>query len=113
MSKDRLEEALEAMRNESVRPEQLEEARARVWQRLGGQNMTVCSEFQLQFQDYLNGRLDGNRRLLIEDHLSRCSRCRSRLAEQRGGQKHAALPRRQASWWPRWGAWAAAAHHSP
>ena len=87
MSKDRLEEAITAMKGESVHPEKLEEARARVWEKLGRQSKTACSEFQLQFQDYLDGRLDSRRRLLIDDHLSRCPHCRAQLAEQRGERK--------------------------
>jgi hypothetical protein len=119
MSKDRLEEALKAMKSENVPSEQLAETRARVWQKLGGHNMAthalgsqnpaVCSEFQLQFGEYLNGQLDGNRRLLIEDHLSRCPHCRSQLAEQKGEHKRVAMAERRTSWWPRWGTWAAAA----
>jgi len=119
MSKDRLEEALKAMKSESVPSEQLAEARTRVWQKigpqsmgphaLGGKSMAVCSEFQLQFQDYADGRLDSNRRLLFEDHLSRCPHCRSQLAEQKGEQRHDHMPERRTSSWPRWGTWAAAA----
>ena len=119
MSKDRLEEALNAMKTESVPSEKLAETHARVWQKLESQsmarhaaenqNLSVCSEFQQQFQDYLDGRLDGNRRLLIEDHLSRCPQCRSQLAERRGEHEHTVVPLRRTSRWPRWGTWAAAA----
>jgi len=109
MSEDRLEKALEAIKSESVSPEELASARERVWGKLGTPSELLCAEFQLQFRDYLDSRLDSNRRLLIEDHLSRCTACRAQLAEQRGEQKATVMPQRRAPWWPRWGTWAAAA----
>jgi len=109
MSEDRLEKALEAMMNETVNPDELAGARARVWEKLGIQGAAACAEFQPSFREYLDGRLAGNRRLLMEDHLSRCSQCRTQLAALKGEQKVVAMPQRRASWWPRWGTWAAAA----
>ena len=60
-------------------------AHDRVWEKLAGPGEALCAEFQAQFRDYLDGKLDGNRRLLMEDHLSRCPKCRaeSRLTERR------------------------------
>ena len=109
MSEDRLEKALEAMRNESVSPEQMAEARSRVWAQLEGAGMSACAEFQPGFGDYLAGGLTGSRRLLMEDHLSRCPKCRARVAELRGERKVVPLPQRRAYRWPQWGTWAAAA----
>ena len=109
MSEDRLEKALEAMKNESVNPEELAGARARVWEKLEAHGAAACAEFQPGFREYLDGRLAGNRRLLMEDHLSRCPQCRTQLAALKGEQKVIAMPQRRASWWPRWGTWAAAA----
>jgi len=107
MSEDRLEKALEAIRNESSTPEQLESARVRVWENL--ESATVCAEFRLQFHDYLDGRISDNRRLLLEDHLSRCPQCRAQMAGLKGGATVIPMPRRRASVPLRWAAWAAAA----
>jgi hypothetical protein len=109
MSEDRLDKALEAMRSEGINPGELAKARARVWEKLGSSGAALCSEFQLQFHDYLAGRLEANRRLLLEDHLSRCPHCRSKLAEQKGERQALPFTRRSASWLPRWRTWAAAA----
>jgi hypothetical protein len=108
MSEDRLEKALEAMKSESIVPEQLAEARTHVWEKLEAQGLTACAEFQPGFRDYLENRLAGNRRLLMEDHLSRCTSCRAQFAGLKGEHKTIAMPHRRA-WWPRWGTWAAAA----
>ncbi len=109
MPEDRLEKALEAMRNENVSEEQLAGARACVWERLGNPGVLACAEFQPALQDYLNRQLPESRRLLTEDHLSRCPHCRAQLAELRGERKVVAFPQRQFSPWPRWSTWAAVA----
>jgi hypothetical protein len=109
MSEDRLEQALEAMKNENATPEQIAGARARVWEKLATQGVSACAEFQAGFREYLDGQMVGNGRLLLEDHLSRCSHCRARMAELRGERKVVALPVRRAASWPHWKAWAAAA----
>jgi hypothetical protein len=109
MSEDRLEKALEAMKSESVHPDELAGARARVWEKLKLHGTAACAEFQPSFREYLDGRLAGNRRLLMEDHLSRCPQCRTQLSVLKGEQKVIAMPQRRVSWWPRWGTWAAAA----
>jgi len=109
MSEDRLEKALEAMRNEDASPAQLAGARARVWEKLADPVPGACLEFRQGFREYLNGGLTGNRRLLMEDHINRCAPCRTQLAELKGERNVIPMPRRRASWWPRWGTWAAAA----
>ncbi len=108
MTEDRLEKALDAMKSEDANPEQLDGARARVWEKLRVPGLALCAEFQPGFDDYLAGQLAENRRVLMEDHLSRCPRCRAQLAELKGERKVIAMPRGR-SWWPRWGTWAAAA----
>ncbi len=108
MSEDRLDEALEAMRNETMDPEQLSDAHARVGAKLGI-SPSVCAEFQTEIREYLDGQLDDKRRLLIEDHLSRCPACRAKLAERKGEQKVFPIKSRRAAWPSKWGAWAAAA----
>jgi hypothetical protein len=109
MSEDRLDKALEAMGSENVTPEELAAARARVWEKLGVSGQAACSEFKPALADYHEGRLAGNRRLLMEDHLSRCTRCRAELAVLKGERKVTPLPIRSARSWPKWGTWAAAA----
>jgi hypothetical protein len=109
MSDDRLEKALEAMKSENISPEDLAGARARVWEKLEKPASVLCSEFQTQFRDYLDGKLSPNRRLLVEDHLSRCPMCRAQLAAQKGESKVVPLRDKSRAWWPKWGSWAAAA----
>jgi hypothetical protein len=109
MSEDRLEKAVEAIRSEESSSEELAAAHDRVWKKLTVPEKPLCAEFQLQFHDYLDSKLDDNRRLLIEDHLGRCANCRAKLGEQRGGGKIIAMPARRKSVWPRVLSWAAAA----
>ena len=109
MSEDRLEKALQAMKDEHGTPEQVADAGKRVWDRLGNPGAALCSEFRLQFREYLDGRLADNRRLLMEDHLGRCLSCRARLVEEQGEGNVVPMPARRIASWPRWGAWAAAA----
>ena len=109
MSEDRLERALEAMRNENVDPELLAGAHQRVWEKLGQSGLAACEEFEPAISDYLGGKLAPGRRLLMEDHLSRCPRCRLRLTELTGERKVVAMPTKRAFWRPRGQAWAAAA----
>lgn len=112
MSEDRLEKALEALRNESVTEEESANVRARVWERLAA-SAQVCGEFRAQLKEYLVGRLPESRRLLMEDHLGRCAECRRQFAavkdEARGERKVVAMPPPIAGSWPRWKAWAVAA----
>ncbi len=109
MSEDRLEKALEAMRQETASPEQIAGARDRVREKLSKAGFMVCGEFQPEFIAYLENRLAPNRQLLMEDHLSRCSRCREAMAEIKGNKKVIAMPRSSDTWWPKWRTWAIAA----
>jgi hypothetical protein len=109
MSEDRLDKALEAMKNENVSTEELAGVHDRVWEKLANPGEALCAEFQAQFGDYLDEKLDDNRRLLMEDHLSRCPNCRAKLAAQKGVVPATVVPMRPASRWPRWGTWVAAA----
>lgn len=109
MSEDRLEKALQAMKDEKATPEQLAEARERVWEKLDHPGTELCSEIRKQLRDYLDGRLAASRRLLVEDHLGRCPACRTRLAEEKGERNGVPMPARHSSWLPKWGIWAAAA----
>ncbi len=109
MSVDKLERALEAMRGESVTPEQIAGAGARVKEKLGIRGVAGCLEFRSSLTEYLNGQLPLNRRLLMDDHISRCAKCRAQFAEQKGERKVVPMPVRRLSWWT-WGkGWAVAA----
>jgi FecR protein/Putative zinc-finger len=104
-----LERALQEMKEEDVDADTLEAARARVWANMTNTASVTCAEFRADFQTYLGGELGDRRRLLLEDHLSRCPGCRARIAEMKGERQILPMPVRSSSRWVRWGALAAAA----
>jgi anti-sigma factor RsiW len=97
MSEDRLERALHEMSAEDVDTGTIETARARVWQKVTNPGGPVCAEFRQEFHAYLSKELGASRRLLVEDHLSRCPSCRTHLAEMKGERTVIAMP----TGWPR------------
>ena len=119
MSEDRLERALQEMKVEDVDSGTLEAARVRVWDKVTNAGSATCAEFRQDFHAYLANELTGGRRLLVEDHLSRCPGCRARIAEMTGERPIVAMPRGlprrslgeggSSSRWMRWGTLAAAA----
>lgn len=109
MSDDRLERALGEMREEDVDAGAMVAARARVWDHLTSAGSATCGEFRQDFDAYLAGGLGASRLTLIDDHLSRCPSCRSRIAELRGERTVVAMPQRSSSRWAQWGSLAAAA----
>jgi ferric-dicitrate binding protein FerR (iron transport regulator) len=109
MSEDRLERALHEMRTEGVDAGAIETARARVWENVANAGSSVCVEFRQEFQAYLRKELSTSRRILLEDHLSRCPGCRLRIAEMKGERTVIAMPVRSPSRWVRRGVLAAAA----
>jgi hypothetical protein len=109
MSEDRLDSALEGMKQEAVDAATLEAVRGRVWNTLTNTAMAGCAEFRPEFRGYLSGALTGGRRVLLEDHISRCSTCRVALAEMKGERRVIPMPQRSSSRWARWGTLAAAA----
>ncbi len=109
MSEDKLEMALAAMRDENASPEQIAGAKQRVWERMQVPGLVACAEIRPGFVDYLAGRLPDGRRLLIEDHLSRCPQCRAQIAEQKGERRVVPMPLRRRTLHRRWLGWAAAA----
>lgn len=109
MSEDRLEQALQEMKDERAAAGTLEAARARVWNNMTNVPRATCAEFRQDFHAYLGSQLADSRRLLLEDHLSRCPACRTRIAEMKGERTVIAMPRRSSSRWTRWGSMAAAA----
>ncbi len=109
MSEDRLDEALEAMKHEDLDAGTLEAARMRVWDKVTHTAGATCAEFRPDFRAYLSGGLGASRRVLMEDHLSRCATCRASMAQMKGDRRVVAMPQRSASRWTRWGTLAAAA----
>ena len=93
MSEDRLERALQEMKEEDVDAGTLEAARARVWEKVTNAGSATCAEFRQDFHAYLANELGGSRRILVEDHLSRCPGCRARIAEMKGERPIVAMPR--------------------
>jgi FecR protein/Putative zinc-finger len=109
MSEDRLERALQEMQEEDVDVGTLEAARARVWENVTNAGSATCAEFRQDLRPYLGNELGGSRRMLVEDHLSRCPGCRARLAEMKGERTIVAMPVRSSSRRMKWGGLAAAA----
>jgi hypothetical protein len=109
MSEDRLESALEEMKKEAVDAATLGAARARVWDKVASAAAVGCAEFRPDLGAYLSGSLTGSRRVLLEDHISRCTACRVALSEMKGERRAAVIPQRSSSNWRRWGTFAAAA----
>lgn len=109
MSDERLERALQEMKDETVDAATLEAARARVWDSLTNATADGCGQFRSDFPAYLVGSLAAGRRVLLDDHLSRCAACRTALAETRGDRRVVAMPQRASSTWRRWAPLAAAA----
>ena len=97
MSDDRLERALQEMRRETVDAGTLDAARAHVWDTLTNTFVAGCAEFRPDFRAYLSGTLTGGRRLLTEDHLSRCPACRVSIAEMKGERRVIAMQQRSSS----------------
>ena len=69
----------------------------------------TCAEFRQDFPAYLGKELGDSRRILVEDHLSRCPACRAQIAEMKGERPIVAMPQRSSSRWVQWGGLAAAA----
>ena len=108
MSEDRLDKALQEVAQEPVDAATLEAARARVWNTLATTDVG-CAEFRPDLPAYVSGTLTGGRRVLTEDHVSRCTACRAAVAELRGERRVIAMPQRSSSRLLRWGSLAAAA----
>ena len=111
MSEDRLEKALQEMRQEDVDAGTLESARTRAWEEVTAAGGAGCAEFRPDFRAYLGGELGASRRVLLEDHLSRCPSCRASMAGMKGERRVVAMPQRSRVYprLVRWGSLAAAA----
>ena len=99
MSEDRFERALHEMSTEDVDDGTIETARARVWENVTNVGNSACAEFRQDFRGYLGNELGASRRTLLEDHLSRCTSCRTRIAEMKGERTVIAMPVRSSSRW--------------
>ena len=77
----------------------------RVWQKMTGNGSATCAEFRQDFRAYLGEELGASRRILVEDHLSRCPGCRARIAEMKGERPIVAMPLRSSSRWCNGEAW--------
>ena len=109
MSEDRLDKALDAMRNEEPAASDLAAAQERVWRQLAGTPSGACTEFRAAMRDYSDGKLVEARRLLMEDHLGRCSECRKVFAEMKGERTIAVMPAARRPVLNPWQRWAIAA----
>jgi ferric-dicitrate binding protein FerR (iron transport regulator) len=109
MSEDRLERALQEMKEEDVDAGTLAAARTRVWENVTNSTRAACAEFRQDLQAYLSQELGDVRRILLEDHLSRCPRCRAQIAEMKGERPLATMPLRSSSRWAQRAAFATAA----
>ncbi|MBI4893141.1 MAG: FecR domain-containing protein [Acidobacteria bacterium] len=108
-NEDRLDQALEALNGEAASAQDFEAARARVWEKLMASTGANCQAFRGELAAYAEGRLDANRRMLLEDHLARCPECRKAFAELRGERKVVAMPERRSGVIQRYRGWAIAA----
>ena len=109
MNDERFDELLEEMRQEGASPEQIKAAQDHVWRRLAASHSPACGEFRARLDAYVDGRVSEPRRLLIDDHLSRCVDCRHALAELKGERKLVAFAGTTGPGRSRWTRWAVAA----
>ncbi len=92
----------------SEAPREMAEAKERVRARL--EMNPVCAEFRPELAGYLAGTLEETRRLLVEDHVSRCAACRNVYLEMKGDRpKVVAMPAPPARRMPSYAKWAIAA----
>lgn len=109
MNDEQFDQLLNEMREESASAEEVAAAKARVRERLSASaSSSLCEDFQADLASYLGKGLAESRRLLLEDHLGRCTDCRRALREAQG---HRPLPIAPAatSQRPTWMRWAMAA----
>lgn len=109
MNDERFEDLLEEIRDEDVPREEFHAARDRVWQKLQPEEHVACDELRPELRAYHLGTIAPARRLLINDHLSRCVECRRALADIKRAGKVVPMPARpqRHSSWQRWAAAAA------
>ncbi len=86
----KLDEAIEAMKQDEPLPEHLQHARTKVWDQISGnapaapERLRSVEDFQALLVPYMRGELNEARRMLVEDHLSKNPASRRKLEELRG-----------------------------
>ncbi len=113
MNDEQFDSLLDAMKASDA-PREMAEAKERVRAKLPGylegMGGPVCAEFRPELAGYLAGTLEETRRLLVEDHLSRCAACRNVYLEMKGDrQKVVPMPARVPRKIPSFAKWAIAA----
>jgi hypothetical protein len=112
MTDERFDQLLDSLRDEPVDSAVEAEAKARVGEKLteSARMNPVCARFRLDFAAYKEGTLLESRRLLVQDHLSRCVDCR-RVLEGHTAANVVAMPafRTGANRFAGWSRWAIAA----
>ena len=83
-----LDRIISDIRDEQIDPAVVEQAAARVWERLAHAPLRSCADFQALMPDYRAGRLPEARALLVKDHTHECVACRKALE----GRKIVAFP---------------------
>ncbi len=109
MPEDRLDNLLNEIRSEEIPAAEIAAAQARVWDKIAAAPMAACAEFRADIAVYAAGRLEGSRRLLLEDHLSRCAACRRSLADSQGTPRPQPVKVMRRRALPAWSRWAIAA----
>src|SRR3954467_14916643 len=79
MTDEQMDQVLAELSNDQAPPAQAAAARDAVWQRLAESG--ACSVIRRDFSSYASGALPEARRLLVDDHLGRCARCRQALLD--------------------------------
>ncbi len=108
MNEESFDQLLEEMRGEGASAGETSAATQRVRDRLAGADSALCAQFRQELDAHLANRLTDSKRLLLEDHLARCTGCRHALAEAKGRPQLVAMPAPRARKVP-WVGWAVAA----
>ncbi len=106
--RDRLDQAIEAVRSDCPDPAAVEQAAQRVWRRIREAPVTpaietirTCADVQALIPAWRAGQLPEARALLVEDHTRECAACRRAASVAR--RQEAKSPDFQARWIrPQW-----------
>jgi hypothetical protein len=88
---NKLDQTINDIANESIPEDRMEQAAARVRQKLFPHNRATqerlrsCSDYQSLIPSYLNRTLSAGRSLLLQDHTRECPACRHALDQARSG----------------------------
>lgn len=106
MNEQELDQILESMRQEEAPESDVRAAAGRVWSTIAATD--PCARYRAQFAEYRAETLSEARRMLLEDHLSRCPQCRRELNAAGESPAVIAMPARRFVI-PKWTAGLAAA----